>query len=205
MPDQFVRKFTTNLCWLRPVTEETPICRVMAKIFGGRERVSTFGAFVQWDGQIMVQSVQNPGPMIATAPKGIVRTLVTRDMILPAVASDWLASYMQREDKGRPSDPTATETGVTFKPAGDLADIRCVIDLSIRPPSSSKPSQTGYEFAVSIAQADPRHDPMAGLLADLGEFAPFRPLQGLVTAAGQTAGPAGEGATAQPEAAEAAD
>jgi hypothetical protein len=203
--DTFVRKLTTQAAWLRPVAAETPIMRIMGKVHRGTEEISTFGAFTRWQGQFAAQVVCNPGPLAAQAPQGVVREMASYEMILPNVAADWLASYMTRVDQGRGTDPTATATGVVFKPVGDLSDIQFVIDLSIRPPSSSKPSERGYEFAVAIAKADPRHNPMAGLLSELGQFSPFQPLQGRLADAAQSPAPAGEGTQAGSEAAQAAD
>lgn len=182
--DQHVKKIVTSLCWLRPVTSEVPILRVQGVIEMGEEHISTYGPFVRWQGKFMAIIVCKPDAEdLEKAPLGMQRNVTSYNLIVPKVAEEWLASYFvqQRADAqvtGR--DSGDTRTGRRFIPAQALDNIRFVLDLGLIPskqrslPGSGGDSK-GYEFTMRICRADPRYNPMEGLLDDVGTLPAFAP------------------------------
>ena len=161
----FAKKITPKLAWLRKVQNQVPIMRVQGIADLGTEELSDLGPFIRWTGKFQAQVVQRPPVgMEDKAPQGVLVGAQSYTLILPSVAQDWLASYFVREDQAPGKrDKGDKRTGTIFKPAQALDSIRFVLDIGLQPPSGDKESQTGYEYFISIAQADPRYNPMAGL------------------------------------------
>lgn len=122
---------------LRPESAPAPIMRIRGVVTEGWEEASDFGEFVRWVGEFGAQVVNRDGSM---------STVISRNLILPSVASDFLAMAMkpsQRETK------TKGRTGTYFSAENDFGKVNFMVDIWLRAPlDASKSSGTGYEYEV---------------------------------------------------------
>lgn len=156
------KKITASCGWLRPVQQPEPLMRVECIVEEGWEEMSAFGPFIRWIGKFRATAIQRDGSF---------DRIVSRNLIMPSVASDYLSQLFARKDKGEVK--TGMRTGGYYAPAAEGAlEVACVFDLWLLPPhNEAKPSQTGYEFDCRVVRQSGDVDVFTALASDLPVFA----------------------------------
>lgn len=186
MPEfAYTKKITAGIGWLRPLTEvrdndgqilrpkgdPVPLMRIGGEVEEGAEEASEYGNFVRWRGRFRADVVQKDGS---------IKQYASMNLILPSVASDFIATMMKREMRQLGERKSVDKrTGLFYVPGGDLPEgadaasdagkaflaVKFIGDLWIKPPEGDKQSQTGYEFEWRVVTQDSRFNTMANLLA----------------------------------------
>ncbi len=165
----YVKKITASLAWLRrldakdPETgaviacDPQPLMRIRARLVEGWQEFSDKGEYVRWIGKIGAEAVQRGGNEVTT--------YVSRNMILPQVAEDFILQQFTQEQK---ETNVKGRTGTHYVLQDDFGECSFVIDLYLKQPSNAgRPSATGYEFEMRVVEAERMENPVASLGVDL--------------------------------------
>lgn len=160
----YVRKITASLGWLRslaemrdpntneilrPASEPVLLMRVYGRIEDGWQEVSEYGDYIRWLGNFRA---------ICPTRDGTEQTFASRNLILPALASDILAMPMTVSDvetkiKGR--------TGKHYAPTAEFAETEFALEIWLKAPTGA--SSTGYEYEVRTIFEPNEEDVLAAL------------------------------------------
>lgn len=182
--EDYTKKLTADVAWLRPVPSETWLMRIAGIVTEGWAETSALGGYVRWYGTFRAKHPAKPDHNGVIAVEGLVETRSSR-LILPSVASNWMGQYFDTLQADKAVDPADAETrqrtGLMFKPKPQFdGGFTFGLDLVLRPPKPGKPSTTGYEFGVQIVKADARFDPFDAIAGDVFDAMPLDALPALL-------------------------